>query len=118
LPLTALIVDDDPLVSAALANMLQSIGCKIGQVIGAKADALAALLGGGEIADVAFVDVHLDVRGGGVEVANAAAARGLRVIVVTGADTLPDGMAGDGLLLKPFSIERLEAVLRESCARR
>jgi hypothetical protein len=50
------------------------------------------------------------VVGGGIEVAKAAAAQGVYVVVITGNERVPDDLAGHALLLKPFSINQLEAI--------
>src|SRR5258708_16701531 len=93
-----------------LANMLSAIGCDLTCSASTKDEAIA-MITGDEPVDIAFIDVNLDVRGGGIDVARAAAAQGMRIIIVTGDNHVPHGIAGHGLLFKPFSLENFEAVV-------
>jgi DNA-binding response OmpR family regulator len=102
--------DDDHLVASAIANMLTTIGCQVVNVANTKADAMA-IIASDDSGDIALIDINLDLRHGGVDVAKAAAACCMRVIIVTADDHVPDGIAGEGLLLKPFLPEHLEAVV-------
>jgi CheY-like chemotaxis protein len=113
LPLRALIVEDEPVVAAMLVNVLNHVGILVAASAGTKMDAMA-MLDDVEAIDIALVDINLDVVGGGGDVAKAAAARGLYVIIITGNDRVPDDLAGHALLLKPFSIDQLEAVVVEA----
>jgi CheY-like chemotaxis protein len=112
-PLRALIVEDEQVVATMLVNVLNHVGILVGHSASTKSAAMT-LLRSGEPVDIALVDVNLDVIGGGIEVAKAAAARGLYVIIITGDDRVPDDLAGHALLLKPFSIDQLEAIVDEA----
>jgi CheY-like chemotaxis protein len=108
-PIRALIVEDEQLVAAMLVNVLNHVGILVGHSAATKSDAMTLLMGS-EAIDIAFVDINLDVVGGGIEVAKAAAAQGLYVVVITGNERVPDDLAGHALLLKPFSINQLQAI--------
>jgi len=112
-PLRALIVEDDELVAAMIVNVLGHLGVQVAHSVSVKSEAMA-LVGDGESADIAFVDLNLDVVLGGVEVAKAAAARSLYVIIITGDDRVPDDLAGHALLLKPFSVDQVETIVGEA----
>jgi CheY-like chemotaxis protein len=112
-PLRALIVEDEQVVATMLVNVLSHLGILVVHVAAMKADAMA-LLGGDAAFDIALVDVHLDVIDGGAEVAKAAAARGLYVVIITGTDQVPNDLAGHALLLKPFSLDQLEAIVTDA----
>ena len=112
-PLRVLIVEDDPLVSAMLVDVLNHVGIRAVQVVSAKQEAMDTI-GGDQPIDIAFVDINLDVVAGGVEVAKAAAHRGLYVIIITGDHRVPADLAGHALLLKPFSVDRLVDIMSEA----
>src|SRR5260221_4998585 len=77
--LRALIVEDEAVVAEMLVNVLGHIGIPVVRSVTTKSEAMA-LLTGEQGVDIALVDINLDVAGGGIEVAQAAAARGLYVI--------------------------------------
>ena len=113
IPLRVLIVEDDQNVASMLVNVLSHIGIPTPRAVSTKSEAMA-LIGGDEPIDIAFVDINLDIIRGGVDVAQAAAARRLYVIIITGDDRVPDDLAGHALLLKPFSINQLETIVNEA----
>src|SRR5260221_1008427 len=90
-PLRALIVEDEQVVATMLVNVLNHVGIFVGQSASTKLAAMT-LLRSGEPVDIALVDINLDVIGGGIEVAMAAATRGLYVIIITGDDRVPDDL--------------------------
>jgi predicted transcriptional regulator len=67
-----------------LVNVVRHDGIHVAHSACTKLD--GTILGGVETLDIAIVDVNPDVAGGGVEVAMAAAARGLYVIIIAGND--------------------------------
>jgi CheY-like chemotaxis protein len=107
------IVEDDQNVAMMLTDILAHVGIRIAGSASTTSEALG-LIGGGEPIDIAFVDINLDVMRGGVDVAKAAAARGLYVIIITGDDRVPDDLAGHALLLKPFSVDQVEIIVKEA----
>jgi DNA-binding NtrC family response regulator len=113
MPLRVLIVEDDRNVATMFINVLSHVGIQNTHSVSTTVEAMA-LIGGDEPIDIAFVDINLDVIRGGVDVAKAAAARNLYVIIVTGDDRVPDDLAGHALLLKPFSVDQLETIVNEA----
>ena len=111
--LRALIVEDEQVVAAMLANVLNHLGIVVAQAATTKTDAMTLLMSG-EAVDIALVDVNLDVAGGGIDVAKEAAAQGIYVVIITGNDRVPEDLAGHALLLKPFSVDHLEAVIADA----
>jgi CheY-like chemotaxis protein len=111
--LRVLIVEDDENVASMLVNVLAHVGVRLAHAAGTKAEALS-LIGGPEPAEIVFVDINLDVPRGGVEVAKAASARGLYVIIITGDVRVPDDLAGHALLLKPFSVDQVQFVISDA----
>jgi two-component SAPR family response regulator len=112
-PLRALIVEDERVVAAMLVNVLNHVGIDVVQAVTTKSDAMTLLMSG-EAVDIALVDVNLDVAGGGIDVAKEAAAQGIYVVIITGNDRVPKNLAGHALLLKPFSVDHLEAVIADA----
>src|SRR4051794_18264079 len=112
-PLRALIVEDETVVAEMLVNVLGHIGIREVRSVATTSEAMT-LLTGDDGVDLALVDINLDVPGGGIEVAKAAAARGLYVVIITGNDQVPQDLAGHALLLKPFSVDHLEAILKDA----
>ncbi|MBV8165899.1 MAG: response regulator [Alphaproteobacteria bacterium] len=112
-PLRALIVEDEAVVTQMLVNVLGHIGIPVARAVATTSEAMAVLTDDQGI-DIALVDINLDVAGGGVEVAKAAAARGLYVVIITGNPQVPGDLAGHALLLKPFSVDHLEAILKDA----
>jgi two-component SAPR family response regulator len=96
-----------------LVNVLSHIGIPTPRSASTKSEAMA-LISSDEPIDIAFVDINLDIIRGGVDVAKAAAARRLYVIIITGDHRVPDDLAGHALLLKPFSVDQLETIINEA----
>lgn len=106
----ALVVDDHPLVRAAIAELIESFGYRV--VEAETGEAAARLLGGGLDIDLLVTD-QLMPGMNGIELAGLARARrpGLPVLIVSGAagpDDLPPGMLW---LAKPFRKAELQDCL-------
>ena len=113
MPTTSLrvaIVEDDDLVAMALTAMLKEAGATVVATAGTYEAALT-LIDGGPSFDMAFIDLHLGGQASGIDVAHRAVRAGLSVVVMTGSASLPDGLTGAGLLLKPFSSVQVETVI-------
>jgi PAS domain S-box-containing protein len=116
---TVLIVEDDALVRAALAETLRDLRYRI--IEAADADAALAMLDGGVGVDAIFSDVMLPGSMDGLEFAIAARTRlpGIPVILTTGhagalaGRPLPPGVI---FLRKPHSRNRIAAAVRSSLA--
>jgi CheY-like chemotaxis protein len=106
----ALIVDDEDLVREFLGQMLEHLGCEVVHSVPTSAEALKLMDVDGS-GNIAFVDINLETKDGGLIVAKRAAAVGMDVVVITGGAHIPDGAPGNALLIKPFSVEHLRAVL-------
>lgn len=111
-----LIVEDEPLVAFDTEHFLRGEGFEIVATLDTVADALAAFEENGEI-DLVLVDVALS-DGSGVEVAQAAHARGIQVLFVTGNCPGEARSLAAGCLAKPYpqrdllaAIVAIEAVL-------
>jgi two-component SAPR family response regulator len=113
IPLRVLIVEDDQHVASMLVDVLSHVGIPTPRCASTKSEAMA-LISGDEPIDIAVVDINLDVIRGGVDVAKAAVARRLYVIIITGDDRVPNDLAGHALLLKPFSVNQLETIVNEA----
>jgi len=105
------IVEDDDLVAMALAAMVKEAGAVV-VATAATYEAALGLVEGNPPCDMAFIDLHLRGQASGVDLAHRAVAAGLSVVVVTGSASLPDGLTGAGLLLKPFSGVQVAGVIR------
>ncbi|SRR5258706_9916978 len=112
-PLRALIVEDEEVVATMLVNVLRHLGILVVQSAATRSEAMRLLMVD-EPVDIALVDLHLDVAGGGIDVAKGAVARGIYVVIITGYDRVPDDLAGHALLMKPFSVDHLEAVIADA----
>ena len=113
-PLRALIVEDEHLIAASLADSLRRIGLEVGGIATTPAEA-AALLDGDRF-DIAFIDLFLEHEFHGLDLARQASARAVAVVLVTGhlSDAISDTLAtlrSAALLTKPFSIDQLDAVV-------
>lgn len=113
-PLRALVVEDEHLIAASLADSLRRIGLEVGGLATTSADA-AALLETDRF-DIAFIDLLLDSEYRGLDLAKLASARSIAVVLVTGhlADEISDTLAtlrSAALLTKPFSVDQLSAVV-------
>ena len=110
------LVEDEPLVSMMMEDLLTDLGCEVA-VFGALAPALAWLSRQDEAPDGAVLDVNL---GGGETVfplAEALRARGVPFIFATGYGILPsDGYPDTPLIRKPVDQDQLLPVVRAFAA--
>lgn len=105
-----LVVEDEPLVAFDTEYLLSSEDYEIVATVDRVADALAVIATGQEI-DLVLADLNL-ADGSGVEVAQAAQARGIPVMFVTGncpAEAEPFAM---GCLSKPYAQRDLLEAIR------
>jgi CheY-like chemotaxis protein len=114
-----LVVEDEALVRAALAETLRDLGYHAVEV--ADADAALALLDRGVGVDAILSDVTMPGSMDGAGLAHAARARlpGLPVILATGRAGALDGRAlppGVGVLRKPLEQGAIAAALRRALA--
>jgi CheY-like chemotaxis protein len=110
--LRVLVVEDEPIVSLALQDMLADLKC---EVVGTAARLDSALKLAHQLTfDIAVLDINL----GGKRVdpvANAIVARGLPVLFVTGygRESAPPHAAGP-VLEKPYEVRGLQRALSEA----
>ena len=95
-----LVVEDEPLVAFDTEHLLGDEGYEIVATIDRVADALA-LIGDGTAIDLVLVDLTL-ADGSGVDVARAAADRGMTVVFVTGDCPGEARALAAGCLAKPY----------------
>lgn len=111
-----LIVEDEPLVAFDTEHFLGDAGFQIVATVDSVADALRVIGEGAEI-DLVLVDVSL-ADGSGIAVAQAAKARGIQVLFVTGNCPGEARALAAGCLSKPYpqrdllaAIDAIEAVI-------
>ncbi|WP_313388795.1 response regulator, partial [Rhodospirillum rubrum] len=113
-PVTVLLVEDDPLVSLAAADLLLSLGCAVDQAYSV-ADALAQA--SAATPDVAVIDIGLpDGRGDDLAQTLRQRLPGLPIVIASGYDRSEiDARFGDDprlrFLGKPYLDSQLEAAL-------
>jgi len=109
-----LVVDDDPdnLKSAAL--IVEAIGC--GVLCASSVEDALQIIDAGAHVDLVFSDVFMPKRSG-IALARLVSERlpGLPIVLTTGFPDAVDSLTEIGAipLIKPYSMERLEAVFRE-----
>jgi two-component system, response regulator PdtaR len=96
-----LIVEDEPLVAFDNEYMLQDAGYQVVATVDSYAGA-AAVIEGEEI-DLVLTDITLAGEGDGLDVARAAAAKGVWVLIVTGNCSEAAAGVALGCLAKPYS---------------
>jgi DNA-binding response OmpR family regulator len=96
-----LIVEDEPLVAFDNETMLQDADYAIVATVDNYADAAAAIAA--ERIDLILTDISLAGEGSGIDVARAAAAKGIPVLFVTGNCTAEAQSLALGCLAKPYS---------------
>jgi CheY-like chemotaxis protein len=116
---TVLVVEDEALVRAALAETLRDLGYHAVEV--ADADAALAVLDRGVGVDAILSDVTMPGRMDGLGLATAARTRlpGVPVVLATGHAGALDGRAlppGVGVLRKPLDQSAIAAALRRALA--
>ena len=105
-----LIVEDEPLVAFDNEHLLRESGYEVVATVDSLADAVRVL---GEEEDVHLVlsDITLAGDGDGMDVARAAAARGVPVLFVTGACPVEARALAVGCLAKPYTDRILKNAL-------
>ena len=110
-PLSVLIVEDEPLIAMMLEDFVDTLGHRVAGTADSVDSALARIKDGGF--DVAILDVHL--RGGQPSwpVADALSDRGVAFLLATGGhiEPPPARHAQAPLLPKPFTMGAVEAAL-------
>ena len=109
-----LVVDDDPDSLATAAMIIEGLGCSV--LRAASGDEALAILDSGAHVDLLFSDVVMP-KGNGLALTHAVRERRpeLPVVLATGYTGVVDSVSAGGAipLIKPYSMERLEAVLAE-----
>ena len=109
-----MIVEDEPIISMVLEDMLDELGYKVAASATSVSAALE-LLEGTPI-DFAILDVSLRQENS-FPVAEALRARGVPYFFSTGYGTLPsEAPAASGILQKPYQIDELSSKIRELVA--
>ena len=112
--LRVLVVEDEPLVAMLAEEMLADLGHRAAITYGLK-DGLAAVAA--QAFDLALLDVNLN---GALSfpIADAAAARGIPVLFVTGfGREHMERLAGASVLQKPYSSDDLQRAIRTTLER-
>jgi DNA-binding response OmpR family regulator len=104
-----MIVEDEPLVAFDNEYMLKDAGYEIVATVDSFAD--AALVIDSAPLDLILTDISLAGEGDGLDVARAAAARGIAVLFVTGNCTKEAQALAVGCLAKPYTERVLLATL-------
>jgi two-component system, response regulator PdtaR len=104
-----LIVEDEPLVAFDNEHLLGEAGYLVVATVDNVAGALAALKAGG--IDLVLADLGLSNGGDGLEVARAAHAGGVPVLLVTGSCPAEAQAIAVGCLAKPYAPRTLKAAL-------
>jgi response regulator of citrate/malate metabolism len=113
-----LVVEDEPLVAFDNEHLLQDAGYQVIGTVDSLEDA-RRLIEEAEELDLVLTDVTLSGEGSGIEVAQAAHAKGIAVLFVTGACPADAKHMAVGCLAKPYSdkvmkgaLEAVDALLR------
>jgi len=104
-----LIVEDEPLVAFDNEHMLSEAGYEVVATVDSLALAIAVI--DGEPLDLVMSDIALNGEGDGVDVARAAAAKGVPVLFVSGACPAEGPGVGIGCLAKPYTDKILKAAI-------
>ena len=104
-----LIVEDEPLVAFDNEHSLGEAGYEVVATVDTLADAVRVL--GEEEVDLVLSDIVLSGDGDGMDVARAAAAKGVPVLFVTGNCPTEAQSLGIGCLAKPYSDKILKSAL-------
>ena len=107
--LTALVIDDDPLIREVVADMLDTLGYAVREASGGEAAIIAIARAG--IADLFLIDLRMpDLSGAELQELIAKDFADIRVIFMTGhPDELPASKAP--VLAKPFTFNDLAAAV-------
>jgi CheY-like chemotaxis protein len=116
LPLSILIVEDEPLIAMMLEDFLDGLGHNVAGAVDCVEDALARVAEGGF--DVAILDVHLRDGAAAWPVADALADKGVTFLVATGGlvEPLPARHAQAPMLPKPYTIDGVKSALEAARA--
>ena len=104
------IVEDEPLVAFDTEHLLGEAGYEVVATIDNLADAVRVIQE--EDLDLILSDIKLSGDGDGMDVARAAAAKGVRVLFVTGNCPPEAQTLGVGCLAKPYSEKTLKTALQ------
>ncbi|MHA6722974.1 response regulator [Sphingomonas sp. RS2018] len=104
-----LIVEDEPLVAFDTEHFLEAEGYEIVGTVDTVAEAMAALEAEEDI-HLVLADVNLS-DGNGIDVAQAAHARGIKVVFVTGSCPIEAQSIAAGCLSKPYAPRDLIAAI-------
>ncbi|HZG07905.1 MAG TPA: response regulator [Allosphingosinicella sp.] len=104
-----LIVEDEPLVAFDTEHSLSDAGYEVVGTVDTLADAVRVL--GEEEVDLVLSDIQLSGEGDGMDVARAAAAKGVPVLFVTGNCPVEAQTLGIGCLAKPYAAKVLKSAL-------
>lgn len=96
-----MVVEDEPLLAFDNESMLQDAGYVVVATVASYADAAEVMES--EALDLVLTDISLAGEGNGLDVARAAAARGIPVLFVTGDCTEEAKALAVGCLTKPYS---------------
>ncbi len=105
-----LIVEDEPLVAFDNEHLLNEAGYEVVATVDNLADA-ARVIQEEDGLDLVLTDVTLSGEGDGMDVARAAAAKGVRVLFVTATCPVEAQALGVGCLAKPYSDKAMKAAL-------
>ena len=103
------IVEDEPLVAFDNEHMLRDAGYEVVATVDSLADAVRVI--GEEEVDLILSDIVLNGEGNGLDVARAAAGRGVPVLFVTANPPVEAPSLGIGCLAKPYSGKVLKGAL-------
>jgi len=103
------VVEDEPLIAFDNEHMLSDAGYEVVATVDNLADAAHAIQE--EEVDLVLTDITLRGEGNGMDVARAAAARGVPVLFVTGSCPGEAQALGVGCLTKPYSDKVMKAAL-------
>jgi DNA-binding response OmpR family regulator len=104
-----LIVEDEPLVAFGNEVLLKDEGYEVVATVDTLADALAVIEA--EPLDLVLTDIRLNGDGDGIDVAQAARAKAIPVLFVTGNPLAEAERLGVGCLAKPYSEKVLKNAL-------
>lgn len=120
-----LVVEDEPLIAFDTEHLLTGLGYHVVATVDREAGALSVIAQHGDEIDLVLADVGLSDDGDGIRVAEAAHARGINVLFVTGSCPGHARHLAVGCLSKPYSdrvlrtaLETLDSVLRGETVRR
>ena len=104
-----IIVEDEPLVAFDNEHLLSEAGSEVVATVDSLAEAKAVIEA--EPLDLVLSDIRLNGEGDGLDVARAAAARGVPVLFVSGHCPVEARGLGLGCLAKPYTEKTLKAAL-------